>query len=676
MKFHRSIQVAKFAVCVGSLLVAPATYAQNTPPWWQQLVKQATQKAENAVIHGFPGQNTGTSTGGNSTTSIASQSPAGAPSVSSMSPSVLLPFTKQTIVFRGSGFGTLEPFNGHICALQFVDITNKIGIGGVPREFVNPQSGVPLGASDGTFYVTKWTDSEVIIKGIYGGLYGSIADFRPGDLVRIEIANPQKFNEYPNHGLCGSPAARLFTHVASSLPGPKISSFSDGGTPTPVSGSSTTSVSTILPVAKQTITINGSGFGEHAPFQGYSRFLQLTDITANNWTSGASCANGCGSGPSVDVKSWTDNQVVLGGFINGYGGEDVLHPGDIVRISIANPQLAGDMGSANSTFGGSPATQIFVNVANATQSQAQMVPPSGGSTSAASSNGGQSSLHSTASNGSATTPPGNSTESPFLTFYFAPAGEAYMVWDAARLTKFRQELLNGLGSSGSNSNVSVQVGIRPDSGAFDGGAISAAALLTSIPTAGAELAQSFVEIGAIGATATTAKLTFDRYFTPLPPEEANAVFAWIQTSITDKVEKSILNNSSHNILWDGQPVHDLALVAGPSQEVVLQVAVPSLSAGATVDLGFLANAQYGLVPPSGGGIPGPSVSVVTQSLTNSYLGASGALVRPFISVIAMKGDGKPLCGVHFKNAPPNPQALDLVEQLINSGTCVFALGGS
>ena len=379
MKLPRLIQSLIFATCATGPFLAPVAHAQTSPPWWQQIIKQTTQKAENSVLHGIAGQNTGTTTSGNSTTSVTNTPSAGAPIVSSMSPSALLPFVKQTIVFRGSGFGTLEPFNGHFCALQFVDITeNNNFIGGIANEYVNPQSGLPFGASDGTFYVTKWTDSEVIIKGIYGGSNGSIATFRPGDLVRIEIANPQKFDEYPNHGLCGSPAARLFTHVASSLPGPQISTFSDGVTQTPVSAGSAAAVSTILPVAKQTITISGSGFGTHAPFRGDSRFLQIRDITENNWTSEASCANGCATGPSVDVRSWTDNQIVLGGFVNGYGGADVLHPGDIVRISIANPQLAGDMGSVNSVFGGSPPTRIFVTVANpsqATPAATPMMPP-------------------------------------------------------------------------------------------------------------------------------------------------------------------------------------------------------------------------------------------------------------------------------------------------------------
>ena len=382
MKFLRPLQVLIFATCATGPFFAPVAHAQTSPPWWQQIVKQATQKAEHAVIHGIAGQNTGTTTTSNSTPSVTSQAPAGAPTVSSMSPSVLLPFVKQTVVFRGSGFGTLEPFNAPICDLQFVDITrNNSFIGGGATFLIPPSS--PYGVGEGSFYVTKWTDSEVIIKGIYGGSNGSIAYFRPGDLVRVEIANPHNFNEYPNHGLCGSPAARLFTHVASTLPGPKISSFSDGDTPTPVSGSSTTSVSTILPVAKQTITISGSGFGTHAPFRGDSRFLQLRDITENNWTSEASCANGCATGPSVDVKSWTDNQIVLGGFVNGYGGADVLHPGDIVRISIANPQLAGDMGSVNSVFGGSPPTRIFVTVANPSQASpaaTPMMPPTTGAT--------------------------------------------------------------------------------------------------------------------------------------------------------------------------------------------------------------------------------------------------------------------------------------------------------
>lgn len=387
MKFLRPIQVLVFAACATGPSFAPVAHAQTSPPWWQQIVKKAERNIASTVTSQLTSQTSGTrptstTTANSSNTANPSSSLAGAPTVASMSPNALLPFTRQTLIFRGSGFGNVEPFNGPTCFLQFVDITNRnLYLGGVPRIYAN----LPIA---GDFYVTEWTDTTIVIKEIYGSGWrppgesppwgGSIADFHPGDLVRVEVANPQKVGQYPSHGLCGSPAARLFTHVASSLPGPRISSFSDGGAQTPVPGSSTVSISTIVPVAKQTITINGSGFGEHTPFQGHSRFLQVTDITANNWTSGASCANGCGTGPSVDVKSWTNSEVVLGGFPSGYGGADVLHPGDIVRISIANPQLAGDMGSVNSVFGGSPLTRIFVTVASppqASQEATPMVPP-------------------------------------------------------------------------------------------------------------------------------------------------------------------------------------------------------------------------------------------------------------------------------------------------------------
>lgn len=361
-------QFAASVICCGCLLQAPAACAQSTPPWWQQIIrnaaKKATQKAEQAITQSTTAPNSGSAPAGgtsSSTTGTSSQSAAGAPTVFSMSPNVILPFTKQTIIFQGSGFGSVDPFNRPDCFLQFVDITRgNIWVGGGPSPMFFGR-GDPYGPGAGSFYVTQWTNTKIVIK----GMTGAITNFRPGDLVRVELANPQNALDYPGHGLCGSPAAKIFVHVASSLPGPRISSFSDDGTQSPVSGNGSMSVSTILPVAHQTITISGSGFGEHAPFQGYSRFLQIRDITDNNWTSGASCANGCGTGPSVDVASWTDNQIVLGGFLNGYGGADVLHPGDIIRISVANPQLAGDMGSANSVFGGSPPTRIFVTVGQA-----------------------------------------------------------------------------------------------------------------------------------------------------------------------------------------------------------------------------------------------------------------------------------------------------------------------
>ncbi len=380
MKFPRPIQILLFATCATCLLFAHVAHAQTSPPWWQQIITKAAEKAAQAAVHSTtttqPAEKTG-STPITSPTTTASLNNAGAPVVSSISPNVILPFTRQTIIFRGSGFGQADPFNGPTCFLQLTDITNhNIYIGAEPDGFTGVWDYPQL---SGGFYVTKWINTEIVVKGIFG----PISEFHPGDLVRILIADPQNVNQYPvtqlpARGLCGSPPAQMYVHVASTLPGPKISSFSDGVSKTSVSGSSTTSVSTILPVATQTITINGSGFGTHAPFQGHSRFLQIRDITANNWTSGAACENGCSTGPSVDVTQWTDSQIVLGGFLSDYSGADVLHPGDIVRISIANPQLVGDMGSANTTFGGSPPTRIFVTVANppsASQATTPMVPP-------------------------------------------------------------------------------------------------------------------------------------------------------------------------------------------------------------------------------------------------------------------------------------------------------------
>lgn len=380
MKFPRPFQVLLFATYAMCPFFAHVALAQTSPPWWQQIITKAAEKAAQAAVHSTttaqPAEKT-SSTSTTSPTTTASLNNAGAPVVSSISPNVILPFTRQTIIFRGSGFGQADPFNGPTCFLQLTDITNhNIYIGAQPNGFTGVWSYPQL---SGGFYVTKWINTEIVVKGIFG----PISDFHPGDLVRILIADPQNVNQYPvtqlpARGLCGSPTAQIFVHVASTLPGPRISSFSDGVSKTPVSGSSTTSVSTILPVATQTITINGSGFGTHAPFQGHSRFLQIRDITANNWTSGATCENGCATGPSVDVTQWTDSQIVLGGFLSGYGGADVLHPGDIVRISIANPQLVGDMGSANTTFGGSPPTRIFVTVASppsASQATTPMVPP-------------------------------------------------------------------------------------------------------------------------------------------------------------------------------------------------------------------------------------------------------------------------------------------------------------
>jgi hypothetical protein len=102
-----------------------------------------------------------------------------------------------------------------------------------------------------------------------------------------------------------------------------------------------TAVSAILPSAQQTITIRGSGFGHLPAYDGDSPWLEIVDLTAN-WTAGYVDPLGNADGVTVDVTSWSDGEIVLGGLGGIYGAgvlnRYVLSPGDTIEIGVWNPQ--------------------------------------------------------------------------------------------------------------------------------------------------------------------------------------------------------------------------------------------------------------------------------------------------------------------------------------------------
>jgi triacylglycerol esterase/lipase EstA (alpha/beta hydrolase family) len=102
------------------------------------------------------------------------------------------------------------------------------------------------------------------------------------------------------------------------------------------------SVSDISTQQTQTITISGSGFGTSSPYSGDSNYIAVGNNT-QVWQAGYtgpcnSCAYGtcgyCYDTYSLIVNSWTDSQIVLGGFTGG----GTLNNGDSIQIVVGNPQ--------------------------------------------------------------------------------------------------------------------------------------------------------------------------------------------------------------------------------------------------------------------------------------------------------------------------------------------------
>ena len=96
-----------------------------------------------------------------------------------------------------------------------------------------------------------------------------------------------------------------------------------------------TSISEMTTQQYQTITIQGSGFGTHAPYTGDSPYIQLNDLT-KNWQAGYSIYN---DWVTLIVSSWTDSEITLGGFAGKWGLYNwTLDNGDKIRIGVSNPQ--------------------------------------------------------------------------------------------------------------------------------------------------------------------------------------------------------------------------------------------------------------------------------------------------------------------------------------------------
>jgi hypothetical protein len=96
------------------------------------------------------------------------------------------------------------------------------------------------------------------------------------------------------------------------------------------------SATAIQPAQTQTITITGKGFGTQSGYDGNSAYLSILDVTGA-WEAGDSHYNDV---VTVDVKSWADNQIVIGGFTGQYGGgggEWQLKKGDVIVIYVGDP---------------------------------------------------------------------------------------------------------------------------------------------------------------------------------------------------------------------------------------------------------------------------------------------------------------------------------------------------
>lgn len=105
-------------------------------------------------------------------------------------------------------------------------------------------------------------------------------------------------------------------------------------------------VSPIIPKERQRIVIRGRGFGLHVPYaRTDSPFLAIRDRTAD-WAAGRIVPQNYDD-VTLDVESWTDHQIVIGGFSGKYGRNGwKLAARDRIEVAVWNPQT----GTGPATF--------------------------------------------------------------------------------------------------------------------------------------------------------------------------------------------------------------------------------------------------------------------------------------------------------------------------------------
>jgi hypothetical protein len=97
-------------------------------------------------------------------------------------------------------------------------------------------------------------------------------------------------------------------------------------------------VNSIVPQPRQRIVIQGKGFGLHVPYSHTdSPYLAIRDLTAQ-WAAGRIIPQNWDE-VTLDVESWTDDQIVVNGFSGSYGPNGwTLSFADKLEIAVWNPQ--------------------------------------------------------------------------------------------------------------------------------------------------------------------------------------------------------------------------------------------------------------------------------------------------------------------------------------------------
>ncbi len=335
---------------------------------WSQVSQGDTLQIQIQTASGVETYDTvaGSSQPNQNPTSSSTSSPVLISSVSPISATLL-----QTITIKGSGFGSTQP--------QLLNLgdgsVDTVGGGATPVIRIYDESGSSnweagvqdspnSGADSIGVILTSWSNTEIVLGGFGTALNTNGQgqwNLSPGDplLIAVLTANGQ---------------AAYTTTVVSSQ-----SNQNPAGAPPVIS-----SVSPVSAARLQTITIQGSGFGNTQP-----QLMNLTDGSVDTIVGGTapviriydeagldSWEAGCTDSQFVPkdmigiyLTSWSDNEIVLGGFgtelnVNGQEPSNI-NPGDplIIDVVTSNGQTAYTT-TAVSSQSGQNSTSSPVSTAN------------------------------------------------------------------------------------------------------------------------------------------------------------------------------------------------------------------------------------------------------------------------------------------------------------------------
>ena len=255
-----------------------------------------------------------------------------------------------------SGFGTLagSPANsGTVVATGgTLDITGSIG--GTGELQIGNDAALRLDAAVGIGQSIGFGSDAALILNAPGTAFGNaLTSLNTGDVIEfgngMTVTGASLVNgntiAVEFHGSGGLPGSYDLTDAGFAAgASQQFSVGTDAATgDSEIVVGSVVAVPTITAVswdnATETVVIDGSGFGSQPAYDGDSAFIDIVDGGPGASFAAGYAGSGVTDAVSLDVTSWTDDEITIQGFGGAYGqGGTVFSAGDAVTVWVANPQ--------------------------------------------------------------------------------------------------------------------------------------------------------------------------------------------------------------------------------------------------------------------------------------------------------------------------------------------------